>query len=551
MLFFAKYLAAIALLTATSYGAGHIASRRMRDMTAAMKCALGLAVLALVFFFLGIAHGLNIISIAVIAVPCVVVAMIDRPSVDLRLATAFAVFALPAFVLSLTPPHAFDETLYHLPTVARFASTHALPFIPDVRMPVFPQADEVLRVPLFQMFGDTATHLLSLLAMLVTILLVAEEGVLAVALFAGAPIVVLLATTGYVEALLTTFVTAAFIALERWRRTHTAGWLIIAGIFAGSAASVKYLGLFFCAAFAIAVAGTARRWRDAAIFIVALLVVALPWYARIFFYTHNPLFPFLPSLFGHSAWELSIAQVHENPLRRLVRLPWDLVVSRSRVNAQPPWSPALLLSLPLAVVAAWRGDKRARMVLAIALAWIVVWLALPADSRYLTTLLPMLSIVAASALGPLVSRRLVVAMSLILLAIAPLYALYRLRADGFPPTTVPARETWLARYYPEWSGLTLLNSGARDGDGVWVCGAEQLKYHYRRGVMIGDENGVGRYDRFVGARSSSELAQRLDALHVRAVLIVHRKCAVPALTAPHFALRHDDGETAVYERTSR
>jgi len=113
----------------------------------------------------------------------------------------------------------------------------------------FPDPGGVFGVPRFQLGGDAAAHLLSLLATLVTIGLIIswfdergerESGWIAAALF-SAPIVVQLATTGYVEMLMTMFVTAGFYAFVRWRRSDRTGCLVAWGILAGSAASGEFL----------------------------------------------------------------------------------------------------------------------------------------------------------------------------------------------------------------------------------------------------------------------------------------------------------------------
>ena len=63
-----------------------------------------------------------------------------------RRAAAVGLIAVsaPFFLLALYPPTAFDETLYHLPFAREFVRTGGVPFLPDLRFPVFPQLAEIL-----------------------------------------------------------------------------------------------------------------------------------------------------------------------------------------------------------------------------------------------------------------------------------------------------------------------------------------------------------------------------------------------------------------------
>src|SRR5262249_39287377 len=123
---------------------------------------------------------------------------------------------------------------------------------PELRVPVFPQLGELLFAETMLLADDVSTHLVELLSTLTAALLLAgwarrsaspAAGWLAAGSWLGSPIVVHRAATGYVEPGLALFATAALYAQERWRQTGSRGWLVLAGVFAGSAGGVKYLGL--------------------------------------------------------------------------------------------------------------------------------------------------------------------------------------------------------------------------------------------------------------------------------------------------------------------
>ena len=577
-------MAALLVLSAlAAYGAGTVAPGRVFRSPAeraGLRIALGMAIYAALLFALAaagrlrrpelLAGGAAGIAAGAWSIRSSATRFLPRRSApggtgNRAAAAAVAAALAGAFVLALYPPTAFDETLYHLPTVGAFAASGRMPFLWSLRTPVFPNAAEVLEVPLYLFGGDVATHLVPLLATIATALLVfasARRGGratawLAAAIFLSSPIVIHLASTGYVEALLTLFGFGVWVALEPGVPRGT-GRIALAGAMAGAAASVKYLGLPWGggAGVAASLSARGRRLRAAAIFAGAALVLAAPWYLRIVRWTGNPVFPFAPGIFGHSVWDpVGLPRVRRfgTALADLLRLPWDTVFARGRVNDQPPFSPWFLLASPLL---AWRAlrSRRARRVAIVCVVWGTLWLFGPRDSRYLTILLPILSVetartiaAAARALGRRVSP--VLAVVAVLPGVA--YAGYRLVRQGPVPLDAPARERYLARMVPAWPAVAFLDRTAPNAT-VFVCGGEQLRWYYR-GTMVGDASGVARYDEILSLPDGAAVARRLDALGVRYVLRVRGACRAPAMDRADFPFRpvYEDDSAIVEERSAR
>ncbi len=332
----------------------------------------------------------------------------------------------PFVLLALYPPTAFDATMYHLPYAKGFVESGGIPFLRDLRFPVFPQANEMLFALVLLFAPDVAAHGVQWLMTMLTAALVwawgrdafAERGPaaawLAAAIFLGSPLVAYLAGTGYIEAGLTLFATAAFYSLRRWRLSGERRWLVLAAVFAATAADVKYIGLFFVGVIGLAVVfgrlpRRSPRGRLAAVALFTLVgcAVLAPWYGRIYAWTGNPFFPFFPQVFGGGPWaplRFRSFLVHPNGagavpavpflevlaarLTALVRLPWDVAFDRARYNGEPPVSPLFLAALPLALLAAVR-DGRQRRLVGLAALYAFVCLGLPPDSRYLVPALPL------------------------------------------------------------------------------------------------------------------------------------------------------------------
>jgi hypothetical protein len=371
----------------------------------------------------------------------------ERPLLVLLAAVALAAAALPLLLLPLYPPTAFDATLYHLPYLRAFARSGTAPFLPDLRLPIFPQLNELLMSPAYLFAGDLGAQLTMAAATLASAALTflwgrsafpesraAAAG--AAAAFLGNPIIVVLAGTAYVEPGLVLWVTASLYALHRFRQGGGRSWTALAALFAGCAAGGKYLGLFFVPlGLLVVLAGglprrtPSRRVLDGLLFALVAAMVLAPWYGRIVAATGNPLFPFFPGVFGGSVWQPMVANQGLGGgaalsgaaagvaaaagsggtaraalaeaghwLWALLRLPWDLVIGWQRAGLTVPPSPWYLLSAPLMLLAAWR-ERRIRWPLLLAAVYAAALVPLPADVRYLTPVLPAVSLALGGALA--------------------------------------------------------------------------------------------------------------------------------------------------------
>jgi hypothetical protein len=475
---------------------------------------IALAVLGQVFVVLGVVGVLRPwVLISVVAITLVIFLAESRRSGALR-PSAFpreTVLLLPLALLAIYPPIAFDETLYHLPFVRSIATTGAINFLADLRFPIFPQLHELLCVPVFLLLGDTATHVIAVAeVLLVAGVLVAwpeqrTTGLLAAALVLGNPIVMQIGSVTYVDAALMLFVAAGAYCLDR----HPAA----AGFLLGTACSVKYLGWYFAAAgFVYLLLFSANRRRTIPIFVGALMLAVLPMYGRIVALSGNPFFPFLPKVFGTSAWTAEFPGATER-VSSALRLFLNITFARARVNFQPPFSPLFAIAMLITFIAAMR-NRRAAFLSIVCIGYITVFTFLSQDSRYLLPLLPLVSIAAAMAVAPLLSKKAMVALTLIAIAPGIAYAAYRLWRQGPPPINDAQRRRYLEAHVPELRALERRGPGR-----IYLCGAEQLNY-FGGGDAIGDVIGPNANERIFGnAKNSADLARALRPLNIRYLLI--------------------------------
>jgi hypothetical protein len=475
---------------------------------------------------------------------------------------AFAPFA----ILTLYPPTAFDATLYHLPYARAFVATGALPFLPGLRYPIFPQLQEVLFALLMAFGDDVTTHGLSLLATVLTATLLVcwgrrlsgEAPWVAAAVYAGCPIVVYLATTAYIEAGLVLCSTAAFYSVARWRGGGGGGWLALAAVFGGAAADSKYLGLFALASVGVAAAWPRPRgetvpgWRRVLCVAAVGAVTIAPWYGRIVAATGNPVFPFLPEVFGGSPWVArefhslrSVAQRLFELLVDLLRAPWDVVLARRRLGGYPPYSPVVLLGAPALIPALL--DRRLRPLVLAAAAYSLAVFALLPDARYLVLALPLVCLVLGEQLRRLLAAwalrrrqapgwlpRMTAVVALACFLPGWLYAAYRLHLAGPPPVTTAGRDRFLAHAFPTYPAIRYLDRACGGSYTLYALHAENMSY-FAAGRFLGEWAGPAAFSRIVPADGDPRLLyDHLRALGVDHLLAVAGEPLLPSFDSAAF-----------------
>lgn len=513
--FVAVHLLALAVLASTVWSAGSLF--KLEDH--AVRIALGLALLAHLGLLLASFGQLRPSALIALIVAVHAAAFYyERPRLAGRLWGPALLALAPLFVLALYPPTAFDETMYHLPFARAFAQSGGLPAMPALRFPVFPALGELLFAETLLLAGDVATHFVALVAVLATAgLLVAwgrrafspQAGWIAAALWLGNPIVAHLAGTDYVDPLLALFVTGALFSAWNYRQSGERYWLLLAAAFAGSAAGVKYLGLFFAAAVFVDLALARRK---PLLFVFLAFVVLAPTYIRIAAHSGNPIFPYLPGIFGSTPWDPIALKpmadvIAPETLVRFVRLPWDVVFHRSSLGQHPLFSPFYLLGLPLLF------HSRVRRLAAIPLVWAAVFLFLPPDSRYLVPILPPLSLALAGSIR--IEKRSLLA-AICALAFLPgwLYAGYRVVKQGPPPSTAAERDLYLAHKLPLYPAVRHLD---RISKVAYAFNVENMKY-FHGGALYGDWIGPVSYRRLLPLVEKPALLHRelrkLGATHL-------------------------------------
>jgi len=366
-------------------------------LEAALAAALGLGLYVLAFQGLGLAGLLRPPAVgalvaagllgAALRAPAMRRALRGRPRPPLTaagraaLAVAWGAFAV-SLVEPLSPPHAFDEMMYHLPWAREVAASGRIGVYDWLRYPWFPYNYNLLYAAAMPLMGDVFPHLLHALAGWIAALLIYRLALRHTdRVTACMAAVILLAVGEYANALIdmgvALFVLAACVLLWDWRAdaARDPRRLMLAAFLLGVAAGSKYQALTF-----LPLLGVFVLWRERrpGVLLAGLAVFLLPciyWYGRNWLHTGDPFNPIGARVFGFTNWNAADYRQQVDDVRVHAALPNVML-----------W-PALLV--PWCVF--WKARPAVRAAFAFGAWSVLVWVATSRYPRYMMAAFPMLA----------------------------------------------------------------------------------------------------------------------------------------------------------------
>lgn len=314
----------------------------------------------------------------------------------------------------------------------------------------------------------------------------------------------------------------------------------LAAVFGGLAAGTKITGWIVPAS--LGVAALVVAWRSPRRFLAfgALsLLVALPWYARAYAWTGNPVWPLAYEIFGGDDWNAKMASrynaaLEEEPVAP-ARIPWDATFNGRRFESSV--EPFLLGLIPLALLRPTRAAGTWLLASAVGAAILAPLLFFP---RYLLPLLP--GACAAVAAGPRSLRVLAVGAVWLLAASRHFPAVEDAPAvaAGFEP-----REAYLERHLPRHALDRWANAHLPAGARVFITG-HAPGYYLRRPYLWGCQAHQARID--YDGMDAAALRSALAARGVTHLLLDGKVLPIEREMADRFGRRlFGDGEPSLYE----
>lgn len=238
---------------------------------------------------------------------------------ETALLTAFLAYAGVWLATAVVhyPPRGVDDLVYHLPPIYQAVQTHRFEVLPlELRkFFVFPFNGEMPFLWVALLTGsarwvDGTQVLFAALGVAAVFALGRALGLrprgalFAAALFGAMPVVLLQATSNYVDVVVNAWILAAAVALLAYQRTGSSAALVVGGLTTGLVLGSKYQAILIAAFLAgialVALLGRglrgARLLRAAALFALPAASAGLFWYVRNGIVHANPFYPLPVSL---------------------------------------------------------------------------------------------------------------------------------------------------------------------------------------------------------------------------------------------------------------
>jgi len=223
----------------------------------------------------------------------------------------FVCLATILLLRAATPPHAYDEAIYHLAATRQFVEQGRVFPSYDNSMGNQPFLVHMIYAVCLIAKSDIAAKLLSLLLGISTALplygfcsrlLTRRVGVIALFAFFAAGMVVEVAVTARIDVSLAGMLFLATYSMINYLETERHGWLCVSALFAGFSLGIKHsagMWLLFVGAMYIVERLIRRREHFATVlrrgfgYMCIAAAIASPWYVKNYVWFHNPLYPFL------------------------------------------------------------------------------------------------------------------------------------------------------------------------------------------------------------------------------------------------------------------
>lgn len=396
---------------------------------------------------------------------------------------AYAVLAAVAICAPISSP---DALLYHAADPARFVEAGRIFEVPGNSSSYEPFTVQMLVLDGFLLLDSVQGAFAPFLLALVAVAAVAGAAerlagrtvaLLAAALFAAQPLLLWEATSTFIEPGL-----ACGVALAGWNLLHFArhgdrAVLVVAGLFAGATAGMKYLGLIAVLALTVTTAIALRRRLTVArvlAFAAPAVLVALPWYLKNAILTGNPVYPHLfGGLNASAAAELDATMGsfgHGRSVADFLVMPVRLLTDGEAFDGGEFLSPLFLAFAPLGLLVPGLRSVRVAAAAGIAV-YIIAWFLTTQQARFLVPLLPALAVLAAIGILALAAKgRLGRAVAIGVTAAALLMGLGISAVYSAQFATVAAgresKEDFLSRKVSLYDGIDWLNGRFGEDDKV-------------------------------------------------------------------------------------
>lgn len=312
-------------------------------------------------------------------------------------------------------------------------------------------------------------------------------------LFFSAPVVFNQLSTTYVDVALACFCFFSWLALIRSceNNEQSSRWLILAGVFAGFALSIKYLALVLIliqGAFILIVSlrkNDHKFLKRSLLFLTPIILLAGYWYLRAYLLTGNPVFPFFYSIFksGNPYIHYDDVGVAKN-LFSFLTIFWTMTMKPGLFEGfGVQLGPGFLAFLPFVLL--HLRDKNTRIFSFFAALFLVAWFILGQSLRFLVPALPAFAVLAGIGFFNLRNSRffsLIRALFIFMLFLNAGFAFYHARRDFKVAAGLESEEAYLLSRTRSYSMAQFVNKHL-PLDSVILAADETHLFYYKRKIV--------------------------------------------------------------------
>ena len=423
--------------------------------------ALGMSAVSLYVLLIGLAGGLRIKTLYVVPVILALVYEVChyRPLTSVRAKAQQLVarlkptrqvwlILLPFGLIvagAILPPWEFDVREYHMQVPAEWYRTGQIEYLPHNVYGNMPLASELILIPPMALGSGTDSWYSGALigkTMMSFYVIFAALAVMAIArrfgqqrsgwaaaiLLVSCPWIGYVATTGLNEVALGCFIVTSVLAILNAQNSRNPLWyVLLAGVFAGSAAATKYTGVVFAilpllvwTMWIAKTRGTAVEisptneahdkrsswkpvWAYSVVFTIGATIVFSPWLIKNAAFTGNPTYPLLSTLFANADRDVELDErwdrAHQVPAS-------DSLGEHIRKigYASSRQSPLLMGLLVLSCLVMYTDRRLVPFALYLGFGVLAWWFATHHLERFLVPLIPLSAVLAGVTLERLFSN---------------------------------------------------------------------------------------------------------------------------------------------------
>jgi hypothetical protein len=325
------------------------------------------------------------------------------------------------FIGAVAPDIQYDALNYHLMVPRIYIENHKMIELPHILQSYFAKSIEMLYTLGLILSGQITAKMFSfafgILGMVAIITFSTrffsfEAGIVAAALFYVCPIVAWFSTTTYIDLAVAFYTFAAVYALTLWWKTDCNGFILLCGLLSGLALSAKLNAVLILIPLVLSVIAInyhrsgkslSKQFPPLAIFGIAVVIVAMPWYFITYLHTGNPIFPFYNKIFKSPLWPLENTFFNKEfgmgyGFKDFLLLPWNLTYNtKAFIESAPNGSMglALLIAAPSVFLLRLKSSGIVPLLFLICVGFIGIWFIIGQYLRFFLIILPLLSVLSA------------------------------------------------------------------------------------------------------------------------------------------------------------